>query len=245
MQSVSRVISVISVWPPKAGVTAVTVPGGFLSGCSMLCGIIDVGEVRPMSLQIPQAWTERLPFLEKLTEDWRPLPRWAVGGWLAFYALFLFQLARGTGFLPMIDLVFIPIHEGGHLLFGYFGHALMIAGGTILQLLVPFALASYFCFKRQIAGTVFCLSCFFEQFLPIATYMADARTQELPLLTVGNPEFVEHDWFAMFSSLGLLQHDTQIALVVRVIGWIGMCSVTAWLAWRGTAKTTAKLTPLA
>jgi hypothetical protein len=193
-----------------------------------------------MHMEIPEAWTERIPFIEPLNNEWRPLPRWAGGCWLAFYALFLFQLARGTGFLPMIDLVFIPIHEGGHLLFGYLGHALMVAGGTLLQL--PLALTSYFCFKRQIAGTVFCLFCFFEQFLPVATYMADARAQDLPLLTVGNPEFVEHDWFTMFSSLGLLQHDTQIASVVCTVGWIGMCGVTAWLAWRGLAKTTAKLT---
>ena len=186
-----------------------------------------------MSLAIPQSWIERVPLLETLTRPWRPIPRWAAGSWLAFYLLFLLQLARGSGFLPMIDLVFVPIHEGGHLLFGYLGHGFMVAGGTLLQLLVPLALATFFCFQRQIAGTVFCMFCFFEQFLPIATYMADARAQELPLLTVGDPEFVEHDWFAMFSSLGVLEHDTQIASVARVAGWIGMIGVVMWLAWRG------------
>ena len=189
-----------------------------------------------MNLGIPEAWIERAPALENLTEPWRPLPRWATGAWLAFYALFLFQLARGSGFLPMIDLVFVPIHEGGHLLFGYLGHGFMVAGGTLLQLLVPLALATYFCFQRQIAGTAFCMFCLFEQFLPIATYMADARAQELPLITVGNPEFVEHDWFAMFSSLGVLEHDTQIASVVRIAGWAGMIAVTMWVAWRGLRK---------
>jgi hypothetical protein len=189
-----------------------------------------------MSLEIPQSWTERLPFLEKLFAPWRPLPRWEAGCWLAFYALFVFQLARGSGFLPMIDLVFVPVHEGGHVLFGYLGHGFMIVGGTLLQLLVPLALATYFCFQRQIAGTVFSLFCFFEQFLPTAIYMADARAQELPLLTIGDPEFVEHDWFTMFSSLGVLQHDTQIALIVRVTGWIGMIGVMAWLAWRGLGR---------
>jgi hypothetical protein len=216
-------------------VTAVTRAPSFFGMSSILCEIIDL----PMNLEIPESWVERLPFLEALNRSWRPLPRWAVGCWLAFYALFLFQLARGSGFLPMIDLVFVPFHEGGHLLFGYLGHALMIAGGTILQLAVPLVLAGYFCFQRQIAGTVFCLFCFFEQFLPIATYMADARAQELPLLTVGNPEFVEHDWFAMFSSMGLLQHDTQIASVVHTVGWIGMIAVTGWLLWRGLGKSTA------
>jgi hypothetical protein len=178
----------------------------------------------------------RFPFLSALEESWQPLPRWSTSAWLAFYALFLFQLARGSGALLMLDLVFVPIHEGGHLLFGYFGRALALAGGTILQLFVPFALATYFCFQRQIAGTAFCLFCFFEQFLPTAAYMADARAQELPLITVGNPEFVEHDWFAMFNGLGLLEHDTQIAAVVGVIGWIGMLSVAGWLAWRGFRK---------
>ncbi len=140
----------------------------------------------------------------------------------------------------MIDLVFVPIHEGGHLLFGYLGHGFTVAGGTLLQLLVPLALATYFCFQRQIAGVAFCMFCFFEQFLPIATYMADARAQELPLITVGSPEFVEHDWFAMFSSLGVLQHDTQIASMVRIVGWVGMVSVVAWLAWRGLRKIEVK-----
>jgi hypothetical protein len=187
-------------------------------------------------LVIPESWSERLPFLAALEQDWQPLPRWAVSAWLAFYGVFLFQLARGSGLLPMIDLVFVPIHEGGHLLFGYFEHALTIAGGTILQLSVPLALAAYFCYQRQIAGTVFCFFCFFEQFLPIASYMADARAQQLPLLTVGDPEFVEHDWFAMFSGMGVLDHDTQIAAVVRGIGWIGMLGVIGWLVWRGWVK---------
>jgi hypothetical protein len=112
----------------------------------------------------------------------------------------------------------------------------MIAGGTMLQLLVPVTLAVYFCLQRQIAGTAFCLFCFFEQFLPIATYMADARAQELPLVTVGDPEFVQHDWFVIFSGLGVLEHDTQIASLVRCIGWVGMFAVAGWLLWRTLAK---------
>jgi hypothetical protein len=184
----------------------------------------------------PESGVVRPAFLTALEDDWKPLPRWAVLAWLAFYAVFLFQLARGSGLLPMIDLVFVPVHEGGHLLFGYFGHGLMVAGGTILQLSVPLALAAYFCLQRQIAGTAFCLFCFFEQFLPIATYMADARAQELPLLTVGDPELVEHDWFVMFSGLGVLEHDTQIASLVRCVGWMGMFAVAGWLLWRALAK---------
>ncbi len=133
----------------------------------------------------------------------------------------------------MIDLVFLPIHEGGHLIFRWFGDWLHIAGGTLLQLFVPLALAVYFYFRRQLAGTAFCAFFLFEQFLPIATYMADSRSQVLSYVTVGDPEFAVHDWFWMLSRLGVLEHDTQIAAWVRMAGWLGMLATISWFAWRG------------
>jgi hypothetical protein len=183
-------------------------------------------------VNLPETWTERLPFLEPLEEEWRPVPRAALIVACAFYGLFLWQAARGTGVLLMIDLVFIPIHEGGHLLFRLFGEFLMVAGGTLMQLGVPLMLAAFFILQRQNQGTVFCIFFFFEQFLPIATYMADARAQELPLLTVGDSDDVIHDWNYLFGKLGVLNHDTQIAHAMRVIGWIGMIATVSWMVWR-------------
>jgi hypothetical protein len=184
-------------------------------------------------VQLPEALTDRLPFLESLESDWDPIPRWALVAWSAFYFLFLYQAARGTGFLLLMDGVFVPIHEGGHLLFRFFGEFLSVAGGTLLQLGVPVALASYFLFQRQAQGVAFCLFFFFEQFLPIATYMGDARAQDLPLLTIGDGDYVIHDWNYLFGRLGLLQHDIQIAGAVRFVGWVGMLCVAGWLIWRG------------
>lgn len=184
-------------------------------------------------MRLPESWTERLPFLESLEENWEPVPRVALAGWLVFYGLFLYQAAVGKGFLLMIDLVFVPIHEGGHLLFRWFGEFLSVAGGTFLQLLVPFCLAAYFVFRRQLQGAAFCLFFFFEQFLPIARYMADARAQELPLMSVGDSESVIHDWNYLFGKLGALPHDTQIASIVRWLGWLGMLATVGWLSWRG------------
>jgi hypothetical protein len=184
-------------------------------------------------VKLPDSLTERLPFLESLTEDWDPVPRILWGVWLVFYALFLYQAARRHGPLLMMDVVFVPIHEGGHLLFRFFGEFISVAGGTLLQLLVPLLLATYFVFRRQVQGVAFCLFFFFEQFLPIATYMADARAQDLPLLTVGDAEDVIHDWNYLFGKLGVLDHDAQIAHSTRFVGWIGMLTVVGWLFWRG------------
>jgi hypothetical protein len=186
-------------------------------------------------VRLPESITDRLPFLEAFDEDWEKISKPALMAWTAFYALFLYDALRGRGFLLLIDLVFVPIHEGGHLLFGYFGETLHVAGGTLLQLFVPFALAFYFALRRQPAGTAFCAFFFFEQFFPVSRYMADARAQELPLVTIGDPELAQHDWFALFSKFGVLEHDTQIASVVRGIGWLGMLATLAWLLRRGLA----------
>jgi hypothetical protein len=52
------------------------------------------------------------------------------------------------------------------------------------------------------------------------------------LVTTGDPDFVEHDFFRIFSNLGVLNHDTQIAAIVRLVGWCGMLACVAWLATR-------------
>jgi len=65
----------------------------------------------------------------------------------------------------------------------------------------------------------------------------------LPLVTTGDPDFVEHDFFKIFSSLGVLDHDTQIAAVVRVLGWCGMIACVAWLALRMRATDTLQTVP--
>jgi len=175
-------------------------------------------------------------FLDTLREDWNPVPRLASVGWLVFYAAFLvYALTNRTGFL-FIDYVFVPIHEGGHLLFSYFGHTLMVAGGTILQLAVPLLLAVYFLFQRQLTGVAFCSFFFFENFLNVATYMADSRRMELQYVTVGDPEFAEHDWAALFGQMGVLQYDTHIAAAVRALGWLGMLAIVGWFSWRSLVQ---------
>jgi hypothetical protein len=184
-------------------------------------------------MRLPESWTERLPFLETLEDDWQPINRIGLWIWLVFYVLCLCGLAAGWAFPRMIDLVFIPVHEGGHLIFRWFGEFIAVAGGTFLQLFAPFALAVYFAFRRQAQGVAFCLFFMFEQCLPIATYMADARAQELPLLTVGDSDYVIHDWNYLFGKLGLLAHDTQIASAMRIAGWLGMIAVVVWLARKG------------
>jgi hypothetical protein len=166
------------------------------------------------------------------TEDWRPVSRYALGAWLLFYGSFLLYAFSNHGNFLFIDLANLVVHEGGHLLFGWFGSTLGLWGGTILQWLVPLLLAAYFLSQRQTSAFAFCTFFFFENWLYTATYMADARAMVLPLVTTGDSDFIEHDWHTILSSLGMLQYDTKIAAVVSLLGWCGMFATVAWLVRR-------------
>lgn len=174
-----------------------------------------------------------------LNGPWKPVSRPALAAWLLFYAGFLVYAFSAQGGLLFIDNVNLVVHEGGHNLFGWFGPTLGLWGGTLLQWLVPFLLAGYFFCQRHATGFVFCLFFFFENWLYTATYMADARVQELPLVTTGDSDFVEHDFYAIFSNLGVLNYDTKIAAGVRVLGWCGMIAVVVWLGTRSQMTSSA------
>ncbi len=163
-------------------------------------------------------------------EDWQPVSPWAIVAWLVFYCFFLIYAFSMHGGFLFIDSANLVVHEGGHLLFGWFGPTLGLWGGTILQWVVPVLLAAYFFHQRQLPAFIFCMFFFFENWLYTATYMADARVMVLPLVTAGNSDYVEHDWNTIFSSLGILPYDTRVAAIVRFGGWCGMLASVAWLA---------------
>ena len=146
---------------------------------------------------------------------------------LAFYALFLLYAALNAPNFLLIDFANLAIHEAGHPLFSPFGYTMNILGGTLAELIAPLACFSYFFVKRETAGGAFCAFWFFENFLYIGTYMADARALSLPLIGSG-----DHDWEILFTQWNVLTHDVQIGHATRFLGWLGMLATIVWLAWR-------------
>jgi len=176
-----------------------------------------------------------MAFLEEHFGEWKPVTRLAGVAWLVAYILFLFYAALDrTGFL-FVDYVNLIVHEGGHFFFSWFGYTISILGGTLGELLVPLLCAAYFFWHREITGFAFSLFWFFENFLYIGTYMADARAEALPLVGSG-----EHDWAILFGQWGLLSADQKIGGFIRLVGWAGMLLLMIWLGlktWRNYAAT--------
>ncbi len=144
-----------------------------------------------------------------------------------FGVLFYLLETDDDGFLFVIDHANLVFHEAGHVIFGLLGQTLGLYGGTLGQLAVPLIVGAAFVKQREPIGVAIAGVWFFENFLNVARYMADARAQLLPLVGGG-----DHDWANIFSRWGALAADTAIAGVVASAGWIGMLAVWGWLVWR-------------
>ena len=143
-------------------------------------------------------------------------------------AIFLLVLHQSEpGFMFGVDMANLLFHEAGHPLVGSISATMETYGGTIGQLVIPALLAFAFWRKRQTVALAATMIWFFENFLNIARYVADARAQELPLVGGG-----DHDWNRILSRWNALDQDTAIGGWLRTTGWIGMTAAVAWVCWR-------------
>lgn len=167
------------------------------------------------------------------TAFWRPIPTAGLVAFL-FGCAWLAMLIKTDedGFIQIIDSFNLVVHEFGHPLFGNFGEEPMVWGGTIAQLALPLIFAGVFVYQRYALSALFCVVWFFESLFNVARYVADARAEELPLVSPGGGE-VEHDWTHILGNLGQLQNDLAIASTLRTIGWIGIaaCMLAGVLLW--------------
>src|SRR5216117_356912 len=162
------------------------------------------------------------------TREWEYTRMRGLAGFVAGLAMFFVLLYQSPrGFILLIDHANLLFHEAGHPIIGLFSSRLEPYGGTIGQLVFPIVLAVSFWRKDQPLSFAGSLIWFFENWLNIARYMADARAQELPLVGGG-----DHDWNTIFGRWNVLAYDTRIATVVKIMGWSGMAAVCAWVVWR-------------
>ncbi len=130
-----------------------------------------------------------------------------------------------------ITLVF---HEVGHIVFALFGRTIAILGGSIMQVLVPTAAAIYLLLRqRDFFGFAVGGAWFSYSLWEMATYMADANQEALPL--VGFSDHPEHDWGTLLTQWHLLNWCDTFATVVRVLAFLAWGSsmlLGGWLCWR-------------
>lgn len=115
-------------------------------------------------------------------------------------------------FLHGVNLIF---HEAGHTLFMMFGRFLHILGGSLMQILVPAIISSYFFYTKQPYAGAIALCWVGENFWDVSIYIKDAQHRLLPLL---GGEGVMHDWHFLLLDLRLLTKDQLIGGIAYNIG---------------------------
>lgn len=130
----------------------------------------------------------------------------------------------GQAWVPILDSANLAFHEAGHPLLGFFSERLAVYGGTLFQLAFPAAAAWHFQRRGHAAGFAAALVWLGENLLNVARYMADARTQILPLVGGG-----EHDWTEILGRWGLLQADTRLAGLLRFAASLLIVGACLWL----------------
>ncbi|CAN0166749.1 unnamed protein product, partial [Phaeothamnion confervicola] len=84
----------------------------------------------------------------------------------------------------VLEYAILPFHEAGHFILMPFAPEFwVVAGGSIAQILLPFAFAVYFWWKRgEGFSAAVALYWMFASMQQMAVYMADARFLLLPIL---------------------------------------------------------------
>lgn len=124
----------------------------------------------------------------------------------------------------------LAIHEIGHVLFGFIGEFISIAGGTILELAAPLIAFWMFYRQRDYFAIAIALCWLGTAFFDVGVYAADARAGDLPLVGIGTAD-PEHDWFIMLAETDLLNHDKTIGGFFRLMGVLSFAAGLGFGTW--------------
>jgi hypothetical protein len=110
-------------------------------------------------------------------------------------------------------------HEFGHLFFAPFGEFMTVAGGSLMQLLVPLGAATLLLMRRDWFGTAVA-GCWLSFSLSnLAVYIGDAVAQQLPLVSM-SPDGGGHDWNYLLDHFNLLAYDLRFAMLTRRLSFV-------------------------
>lgn len=146
----------------------------------------------------------------------------------AIVSLYFFWCAYDPYQWHLIDGVNLLIHEAGHLIFRLLGEFMMIAGGSLFQVIMPALFVGYFCYQRKFYSASLVLFWVGESILNVSVYAADAATLQLPLL---GGEGTLHDWNYLLTNLNLLSATAQVAGVIRLLGTIVIALAATGAFW--------------
>lgn len=158
------------------------------------------------------------------TWTWRA----AVAVLLAWQASIAFRNPEGFHLFRGITF---GAHEFGHLFFALSGSEwLAVAGGSLMQFLVPIGAMAIMRYYRDWFGVAMCGLWLASSFADLAPYIADARAMDLDLVSFSEDGAV-HDWHYLLAKAGLLLKDQSVARLDRFAGFVALVASLAFAGW--------------
>ncbi len=135
------------------------------------------------------------------------------------FSLYFLWIAYDPMMGSFLDNVDLPIHEFGHLLFRPFGEFIMVAGGSLFQVIFPLVFVGYFIWQRSYYSAAIVLLWVGQSVLNVYVYAADAVVMQL-MLTSGftGSEGGFHDWNYLLTSTGSIASTKTVAGIIRLVG---------------------------
>lgn len=124
----------------------------------------------------------------------------------------------GEALWTVVHAFDLIIHEAGHFFFRFFGRFMMIAGGSLLQLLLPALFVFQGAYWSNKLGTQLALLLLGQNFVDVSVYAADAQARALPLIGNLGPE--SHDWHNLLAMTGWLEHTPLIAGAIYAMAFV-------------------------
>ena len=174
---------------------------------------------------------DRLEALLAEVADWAKGRLWYVRAPLLLYFAYVGIRHLGNSeYTSLFGGINLGIHEAGHLLLMWAPQFITVFGGTLFQCAAPMVAAWLFLRQPDYFAVPVCGAWLSTNLYSVATYMADARALELPLVSVGGGD-VDHDWNYMLDALGIITWDTRLAFIVRVVAFLLMWGSLAAGGW--------------
>ncbi len=143
---------------------------------------------------------------------------------LSLAAIMLWQAADSASMFPPGKMsvpfyfyymfIILPIHEGGHFLFMFFGRVLHIFGGTFWQVMMPLLLFIVALRQHSWLAWVW-LTLVGVHIIPASPYIYDAPYRTLQLLGPKDG----HDWYNLFTIFDAMDLAEDLG---NAVYWIGI-----------------------
>ena len=150
--------------------------------------------------------------------------------------LFGYDYRYGEINMSFMHDILLPIHEAGHVLFRPFGEFMMIFGGSLFQVALPFGISVAFIMKNHDNfGAAIGMWLTSVSLVDLSPYIYDSLHPMMTLLGGKTGADGPHDWIYLLTVVGQLHNAQHWGAIVHAIGGLMMLLALIWagiMLWR-------------